>query len=218
MFGAIFGPVFICLPFIVPNDMPWMNVSAWIIAWLAVCRHNYMLHNHIHIPIAYAPWLNRTINILLGFCSGMPAGNWKIMHVHGHHVEHKVQDLSSRRYLRIFDLHEPSNSNELSGVIFAFRRLIPQAWTPVRLLWAWSNSEWHAKRTWARYYLFDYVVIVSFVAILATISVMDALVLICIIYPTVSFVSIYIDYITHIQSDSVENEGKIRFSNRIASE
>ncbi|WP_427452747.1 fatty acid desaturase [Litorimonas sp. WD9-15] len=70
--------------------------------WILICRNNYVLHNHVHHPMFVKRSWNRVFNIIFGLSAGMPAGNWKIMHVHGHHVEHKKQALKGRPYIERF--------------------------------------------------------------------------------------------------------------------
>ena len=128
----------------------------WLIVWVCICRHNYLLHNHVHFPITVYPRLNKLISILYAICTGMPEGNWKIMHVHGHHVEHKILSLPSRKYIERFSVSHPAKPDLASGVIFSILRVGPQAVTPLIVLLKGTRSSWKSRRRWSFYYLKDY--------------------------------------------------------------
>jgi fatty acid desaturase len=92
---AVAGPGIMLWPFAYDLPAP-ETLLAWIMNWMLLARHNYILHNHVHHPFTTSKTANRILGILLGFVTGMTAGNWKITHVHGHHTEHLAGRLRSR--------------------------------------------------------------------------------------------------------------------------
>ena len=110
VFNALAGPFVLMAPLALGLRGPEL-LGAWLAVWLYICRHNYILHNHVHHPFTDSKWFNRYLDWSLGFVTAMTAGNWRIMHVHGHHVEHLAELLPTRAHasrLRVDDIQRPS--------------------------------------------------------------------------------------------------------------
>ena len=58
---------------------------------------NYVLHLHVHRPLTTSRTVNRLLDLALGAVTGMTSANWRIQHVHGHHLG-KDEDYSSRSF------------------------------------------------------------------------------------------------------------------------
>src|SRR5262245_46333277 len=117
---AVAGPAILTAPFLVSLD-PGLEVALWLFVWLCISRHNYILHNHVHHPFTSSTLLNRILNVMLGFCTGMTAGVWKVIHVHGHHIEDKLQFLPSRSYLRVLQVDEHERFSYFGAVMHSLR-------------------------------------------------------------------------------------------------
>lgn len=184
----------------------------WAALWVITCRNNYILHNHVHVPMLDGKIANKIFDILLALSTAMPAGNWKIMHVHGHHVEHKVQTLASRSFVMDFMVPSYHKVKWYNGFNYSIFRVPLQFFYPIKILGAGLISSWSAKRIWARYYLLDYLALAAFVSLLAIHNFERVLFGVIPIYILVYFVSIYIDFYTHVREHNTLNSG-ITFSN-----
>jgi fatty acid desaturase len=80
--NALAGPFVLMAPLALGLRGPEL-LGAWLAVWLYICRHNYILHNHVHHPFTDSKRFNRYLDWSLGFVTAMTAGNWRIMHVHG---------------------------------------------------------------------------------------------------------------------------------------
>src|SRR5215216_6898631 len=69
VFAAI-GPFVLVLPFLFSANIV-IEIAVWLAVWAFICRHNYILHNHVHCPFMTSRLLNRTLGGMLGFCTGM---------------------------------------------------------------------------------------------------------------------------------------------------
>lgn len=211
---AFLGPIILIAPFFIEFTNFFELAAMWLVVWACLCRHNYLLHNHVHFPITVYPWLNKLISILYAICTGMPEGNWKIMHVHGHHVEHKILNLPSRKYIEKFSTPHAAKRMLSSGVIFSIIRIVPQAVTPFIVLLNGTRSNWREKRAWSFYYLIDYLILSIFIISLFVVSPLKLGIFVIGLYIVVAFGSICIDYVTHIQTESQTLQaGRISFSN-----
>lgn len=75
----------------------------WLTVWFLlgifpktnVCVWN---HNHHHCRTFHHPWLNRLLEIVYGFQTGMLASTWTLHHIHGHHRHYLNQDQDTSRW------------------------------------------------------------------------------------------------------------------------
>ena len=76
---------------------------AWLTLWFLlgifpktnVCVWN---HNHHHCRTFHHPWMNRLLEIVYGFQTGMLASTWTLHHIHGHHRHYLDQDRDTSRW------------------------------------------------------------------------------------------------------------------------
>jgi len=114
IFLAGIGPIILISATAIETLTSLNSFLIWGIVWLLICRNNYVLHNHAHSPMFTSKRINRLCNIIFGLTAGMPAGNWKIMHVHGHHVEHRKGARQGRKYIERFII--PDDTRDSFGI------------------------------------------------------------------------------------------------------
>jgi fatty acid desaturase len=209
---GVTSPVFMIIFLIIDTSNFAYTFILWLALWIFICRNNYILHNHIHFPMLGSKLANKLFDILLALSTAMPAGNWKIMHVHGHHVEHKVQDLPSRSYAKLFFVPSYDEVRWYDGIIFSISRIPYQFFYPIRFLLKGLFSPWPAKRAWAKHYIFDYLIILAFAIFMLALNFERALFGVLSIYILVYFISIYIDFYTHVRETKTQESG-VTFSN-----
>src|SRR5262245_6539900 len=61
---AVAGPFVLIFPFFVSANVIIEGVL-WLATWTFVCRHNYILHNHVHCPFTRSRPLNRLLGGML---------------------------------------------------------------------------------------------------------------------------------------------------------
>ncbi len=177
-------------------------LGAWLAVWLYICRHNYILHNHVHHPFTDSKWLNRWLDWSLGFVTAMTAGNWRIMHVHGHHVEHLSDRLPTRRHasrLRVDDLQHRSAGQ---AVAHCARSIPYQFAYPIwRCL---RDGSLHAgfRAPYYRYHLREMLIVYGAIGIVVWTFGWIAAAFLLPIYFLVYFFSRHVDYVTHIDAAS----------------
>jgi len=199
---AFLGPVILILGVYLTVSTAIHPVIIWLGVWLFIFRHNYILHNHIHNPFFTQKFPNRVMNIILGLAAGMPAGNWQIMHIHGHHIDHKIRNLESRAYLQRFMIPENLQPGFKNFFKFVIMNIVPQMMTPVIVLIKMALIS-KTRRVFALYYLLDYAIIILFLGIICFISPVSFMT-ICIIYLLVTMFSLKICYVTHIGVKSLD--------------
>ena len=196
---AFAGPFVLLFPFCVSLSL-WWEVPLWFAVWLFLCRHNYILHNHVHCPFTRSRSLNRVIAIMLGFCTGMTAGIWKITHVHGHHVEHKIESLPSRAYVRHLKVDESARFSALAAAGHAIRTAPIQLLLPVYLMATKSFTAAPFQRPFYRFYFLEFLLIYGIVGSLAWVNPVKAIFYFGLIYALVYHASQYVDFLTHASS------------------
>ena len=76
-------------------------VGAWMVIGIfpkaCICAFG---HHHQHIPTFHQPILNRCLEIILGFQTGITSHGWFLHHVVGHHQHYKDQALDESRWQR----------------------------------------------------------------------------------------------------------------------
>lgn len=184
------------------------SILIWALVWLLVFRNNYILHNHIHVPFFRSKPINRAFSTVLGLSTGMPAANWILMHVHGHHVEHKIENLPGRKWLRRFIVpqNEPASAGGASK--YVLENFFHQVVSPVLILWGYLLTS-SFRRRFAIRYLADYLAIIVYIGVVTIVSPLSGVFLLS-LYVAVTLTSMAVDYISHV-GDFVEDE--IPFSN-----
>lgn len=206
---AIIGPVILALPFLVSLDVV-LEIGLWAVVWVLISRHNYILHNHVHRPFTRSRRLNRILNVMLGFCTGMTAGIWKIIHVHGHHVEHKLDLLPSRSYVRYLKIDENAHFSYFSALRHAVKTAPLQWILPVYIMVRESARGGKFRRKFYRFYLLEFIFIYGLVIGFFLIHPQKALFYFGIMYSLVYIISRHVCYVTHVSSHS---ESRYGFSN-----
>jgi fatty acid desaturase len=198
---AMLGPFALLAPFFV--SLRWeFELTLWLAVWLFVCRHNYILHNHVHRPFTRSRPFNRMLGAMLGFCTGMTAGNWKIAHVHGHHVEHQIDALPGRAYVRHFKVDE-SEAFSNAALVRHVVRTAPLQWAiPLWIMARESCRGRHFRRTFYRYHLREFGLIYGAVFALAVLNPAKAALYFGAVYGLVFVMSRHVDYVTHVASRS----------------
>ena len=193
---AVAGPFVLLGPFLVSTNV-FVEIGLWLVVWTILCRHNYILHNHVHCPFTRSKLLNRTLGTLLGFCTGMTVGNWKITHVHGHHVAHKLNGLPGRTYIDRLHIDETQPFSVRAGLWHALATAPIQWAAPIGTMVGGSFGKSTARRKFYRYHLAEFVLIYGIVAGLFLLNPLKALFYFGLIYYLVFIISRYIDYLTH---------------------
>jgi fatty acid desaturase len=73
----------------------WSTVMAIPKGW--ICSFN---HHHQHLLTFRQPWLNRLLELVYGFQTGVTSHAWFLHHVVGHHVNYLDQQLDESRWQR----------------------------------------------------------------------------------------------------------------------
>lgn len=197
---AVAGPLVLVFPFFVSLTL-WLEVLLWFAVWFFLCRHNYILHNHVHCPFTRSRTLNRVIGIMLGFCTGMTAGIWKITHVHGHHVEHKIESLPTRAYVRHLKVDESARFSSLTAAIHAIKTAPIQLLLPVYVMATRSFTGAAFRRPFYRFYLFEFLLVYGLVGVFVWINPVKAIFYFGLMYALVYHASRYVDFVTHASSE-----------------
>lgn len=176
------------------------EIALWFAVWFFICRHNYILHNHVHCPFSRSRILNRILGVMLGFCTGMSTGIWKITHVHGHHVEHKIDTLPSRSYVRYLEVDERAPFTALAAASHAIRTAPIQLFLPAYIMALRSFTGTSFRRKFYRFYLLEFLLIYGLVGLFIWINPPKALFYFGLIYSLVYLASRYVDYVTHASS------------------
>ena len=185
---------------------PWLGhwqICLWGFIWLLVCRNNYILHNHIHVPLTSSKPFNRLLGKILGLSTGMPPGNWLLMHKHGHHAEHKIQSLRRWRYVRLTDPPDDAKAGIWHTLQFAARKTPLQICIPVGVM-VGMLFRTRLYRRFALFHLVDYALIAAYVALLFALSPYGGYAMV-IIYLMVTYISISVDYVSHA-GETMEGE------------
>ena len=70
----------------------WWLVVAWMLVGLGpkacICAWN---HHHQHVPTFIQPWMNRLIELVYAFHTGITTNAWVLHHNLGHHVHYLDQ-------------------------------------------------------------------------------------------------------------------------------
>jgi fatty acid desaturase len=201
---ALTGPFVFIFPFFV-SASPLAEAALWLAVWCYVCRHNYILHNHVHCPFTTSKKLNRLLNMMLGFCTGMTAGNWKITHIHGHHVEHRVENLPSRNFMRYLKIEQNRPYSVLSGIQHSLRTAPLQWLLPLYVMMAGSLKGSSARAKYYRFYLAEFLLVYGSVGLLVWMKPTIAAIYFGSIYSLVYLISRYVDYLTHASSHGSSN-------------
>ena len=196
---AIMGPPVLVAPFALSAPIA-VEILIWIAVWTFIYRHNYILHNHVHCPFMASRRLNRLIGGMLGFCTGMTVGQWKITHVHGHHAEHKLKYLPSRRYIEPLKVDGKLPFSVRSGIVHALKTAPPQWIIPTRVMVAGAFGRSKLRRKFYRFHLLELLTIYAIAGGLTYIDPWKGLFYFGLVYALVYVISRYVDYLTHASS------------------
>ena len=209
---ALTGPIALIVAMLFEVHSQVSSFIIWLVAWLLICRNNYILHNHIHHPFFYSKTANQLLNKIIVLSTGMPAGNWKLMHVHGHHVEHKIKHLQNRNYITRFIIPDNTSSSFHSFLKYVVLNTLPQMYVPFFVLIKMGVCS-PFKRKFAISYLLDYAILFSFLFSIFLYSPKSGLIITS-FYIAVTFMSLRVDYFTHVGKKPY---GTIPFANNCKS-
>jgi fatty acid desaturase len=199
--NALLGPLILIAPLAAGLQGLSLFV-AWLGVWLYICRHNYILHNHVHYRFTNSRRFNRWLDMSLGFVTAMTAGNWRIMHVHGHHVEHLADRLPSRAHaslLRVDDVahHGRWHAAAHCAVSVPYQFAYP-IWRCLRGAFAREGF----RSTYYRYHVREFLIVYGAIgAAIWAFGWRGALFLLPTYY-LVYFLSRHVDYVTHVAAAS----------------
>jgi fatty acid desaturase len=197
--NALVGPFVLTAPLALGLRGPAL-LGAWLAVWLYICRHNYILHNHVHHPFTDSKRFNRYLDWSLGFVTAMTAGNWRIMHVHGHHVEHLAGLLPTRAHasrLRVDDIQRPSMRQAVAHCFFS----APYQFAyPIWRCLQGSLAPEGFRSAYFRYHLREAAIVYGAIAAIIWMFGWIAAQFLLPIYFLVYFFSRHVDYITHVGS------------------
>ena len=193
---AMFSPLLLLLPFVWLPQSTSGVILLWIAIWLSVAKLNYILHNHVHLPFTRFKRLNRWLDWSLGFCTGMTAGNWRLTHVHAHHVEHLKESLPSRREFFDYQEHETVYTFG-NAALHCISSAGPQFWLPVKAGWTKGIRSKSFRSPLYRYVFWENITIYSIVLALFIYSPFVTSLFILLPYALVYIISRHIDFITH---------------------
>src|SRR5262245_6539903 len=98
----------------------------------------------------------------------MTTGNWKITHVHGHHIEHKLNHLPARRHVRLLTVEDEGSRpfSVWNGIAHALKTAPIQWAMPLYAMIAGSFGRPGSRRKFYRYHLFEFLTVYGVVAAL----------------------------------------------------
>lgn len=83
------------------NATSWWLPPLWMLATISprgfICARN---HHHQHVLTFHQPALNRLLEIVMGFHTGVTTHTWWLHHVVGHHKNYLDQKLDESRWMR----------------------------------------------------------------------------------------------------------------------
>jgi beta-carotene hydroxylase len=199
LFLAATGPFVLLFPFLVSFNFV-VEIALWIVVWFCLCRHNHILHNHVHYPFTNSKRVNRLIGLMLGFCTGVTVGNWKLTHVHGHHVEHKIGHLRSREFTRLLSVNGNAAFSVRAGLAHAIRTAPLQWFLPLRVMLSGAFGAPSMRRKFFRFYLGEFFLIYGIVAVASYCNPAKGIAYFGLMYSLVYLLSRYICYATHVAS------------------
>ena len=200
---ALIGPAIVTWPFLFDLTPP-LIVMGWLINWSLVARQNYILHNHVHRPFLTSNTMNKVLGLLLGFTTGMSAGNWKITHVHGHHTEHIADKLRNRPRLKLLETTHDEDTRLSHNIGRAVLTTPAQIGWPVYIAFKLGFLEKGFRSAFYRFCFCEMAIILLIVATLFFVDWKKTLIFIVGVHLLVVGISRYTDHITH----SGANEGE----------
>ena len=200
---ALIGPAIVVWPFFIDLTPPQIAMG-WLVNWSLVSRHNYILHNHVHRPFSTSKIMNRVLDLLLGFTTGMSAGNWKITHVHGHHAEHIAAKLPNRPRLKILETTHDKNTRLSHNIGRALVTTPAQISWPFYIAFKLGFLEKGFRSAFYRFCFWEMAIILLIVGSLFFVDWKKTLIFIVGVHFLVIGISRYTDHITH----SGANEGE----------
>lgn len=206
---ALFAPLVLVTVFSVdaffegpPSHQQYLFLIISAFYWLFIARHNYILHNHVHSGMSRNKRFNRLLDYLLGFTTGMTAGNWRMTHVHGHHAAHHSKKLPNRWFP-----YDEVNQETLKAYSWTNAFWFSLKTLPTQLFGyffeAFRRSSLAGKKTTARaryyrYIFLESLVLYSIALLLLFLSPFLTLLFLIIPYLLTHFFSRYTDYMFHV--------------------
>jgi fatty acid desaturase len=200
---ALIGPAILLWPFLVDLTAPQV-IGGWLVNWVLIARHNYILHNHVHHPFSKSKALNRLLDVLLAFTTGMTAGNWKITHVHGHHTEHMAKRLLTRPRLRFLETTHDKDTRLRHNISRAIATMPVQFVWPVVISFKLGLMQKGFRSVLYRYAFWEMLFVYIPVCILSIYDYRKTLIFIITVHVLVMTISRYTDRITHSGADETD--------------
>jgi fatty acid desaturase len=199
--NALVGPYVLVAPLAL-GLRGWPLFGAWLGVWLYICRHNYILHNHVHHPFTDSKWLNRWLDWSLGFVTAMTAGNWRIMHVHGHHVEHLAEQLPTRAHASRLRVDDTPHHAMWQAAAHCFLSVPYQFAYPIWRCLRGGLICGGFRSPYYRYHLQEAAIVYGAIAAIVWAFGWTGALFLLPIYYLVYFFSRHVDYITHVSAAS----------------
>lgn len=199
------SPGLMLVPFIYLPDSPWLVAFYWGLVWFGISSNNFILHNHVHTPMTCYRWLNRLLDYLLALTTGMTAGNWRLTHLHGHHIERLLQAHPERFADRLIFVHSQVeyDSFRMGGAILhCLRTMGPQWYIPLKVTFKRGFLRSGFRSVYYRYHFYEMVGLHLVTTLLLLLNWRVALSFVILPYILVYFFSRYMDYLTHVGSVS----------------
>ncbi|WP_422785563.1 fatty acid desaturase [Roseibium algae] len=158
---------------------------------------NYILHLHIHNPFTRNKYLNRTIDLMLASVTGMTASNWKIQHLHGHHLGKDILFNGSKDW-------EVEKYSPLRALSYCFRSMWYTFWRPfvISLRNGLKNKKQPINYRWA---LTEHLLLFALIALLLVFNTKIFLTYILPLYALTFFITRYVDYLNHYGCDETSS-------------
>jgi beta-carotene hydroxylase len=207
--NALAGPFVLTAPLTL-GLRGWPLFAAWLGVWLYICRHNYILHNHVHHPFTDSKRLNRWLDYSLGFVTAMTAGNWRIMHVHGHHAEHLAAKLPTRTHASRLRVDDMQHVSAWQAAAHCFLSVPYQFAYPIWICLKVTLAGEGFRTPYYRYHLREAAIVYAAIAGVVWVCGWVAALYLLPIYYLVYFFSRHVDYITHVGAAS---SAEVAYSN-----
>lgn len=193
---SVTAPVLVFYPYFGNFDLC-AGILYALFLFAVVGDANYLLHLHVHRPFMQQGLLNRIIDILLGFSTGMTSANWRIQHVYGHHIS---QDAAFR-----VRAEWPLQKFSITGAIWFSAGSIPKTFFGP-ILDAFRKgfvSRIDGPMNYREAFL-EQVALIVFVTLLGFISPRITLCYLVPWYGVTFFISRYVDYLNHYGCDEAD--------------
>ena len=118
---ALTGPLILLLPAFTGLPEGWPALPYGVAVWFALCDLNYVLHQHVHLPMSHSRTVNRLLDFSLSCVTGMSAYNWRQHHIIRHHAcDDGWRQTTEREFKNYSFLGSITYSLKAALVMFAF--------------------------------------------------------------------------------------------------